>query len=84
MLLDKDKMAQAFKIKKRETALPLDFKMSYGSISRIYLQEIKKSSYYFPEFTLSLSSLPTLKKGSFFGSTFMVPPVLGFLPVYDP
>jgi hypothetical protein len=31
--------------------------------------------------TLSFSSLPTLKKGSFLGSTLIFVPVLGFLPV---
>ncbi len=37
-----------------------------------------------PSLTISFSSFPTLKKGSFFGGTSTISPVLGFRPLYPP
>ena len=52
--------------------------------SFVYARSIKIQHFQFYLSTRSLSSLPALKNGSFFGATFTNSPVLGFRPVYPP
>jgi hypothetical protein len=52
----------------------------------IFLRQLVNKIHHFQSqpSTRSLSSLPALKKGSFFGLTLTFFPVLGFRPVYPP
>ena len=70
----------------KSASIAIDFKEFEEDIHSINFQELNYASRItylsLPSSTISLSSLPTLKKGTFFGGTFTIFPVLGLRPSY--